>query len=151
MDVSDDAIEQSEKSTESFWSEDIEPVLLNAEPGTKIILDDAPDTKIHKYLQKFLIRYLRTGRHKRVGVTSIQHNLRGAQWTSQSFSSVKWITLMVRGGGKGKLVDWLYETLGIGRRRSRELVELFAEEGRTMNLHQWSPPVLFGEKYAVWV
>ena len=64
----------------------IKPILLEQNPGTCIVLDDAPDSPIHKYLQKFLIKYLRTGRHKKIGVSSIQHNVRGGKWTSQSLS-----------------------------------------------------------------
>ena len=119
--------------------------------GYCVILDDAPDSPVHRYLQKFLTKYLRTGRHKKVGVFSIQHLLRGAKWTSQSFSSVKWIWLGVRGGGRGNIINWLYENLGIPTRKARNLVEIFAETGRFTAIHQWAPGVLFGEKYAVWV
>ena len=114
-------------------------------------LDDAPDSPIHKYLQKFLIKYLRTGRHKKIGVSSIQHNVRGGKWTSQSFSSVKFVSLFVRGSGKGKMVEFLYETLGVGRKKARILVDIFGESGRSMTIHQWSPTIIFGDKYAVWV
>jgi hypothetical protein len=152
VDVSDKAFEDSERgSAEEWWHDDILPVLLDLEPGAKIILDDAPDSKVHKYLQKFLIKYLRTGRHKKIGITSIQHNVRGGKWTSQSFSSVKWVVLFPRGSGKGKQVEWLYETLGVGRKKARILVDIFGETGRSMTIHQWSPTVVFGPKYAVWV
>ena len=152
IDVSDKSFEESERgSPDEWWKTDIEPILKSQPPGTSITLDDAPDCLVHKHLQKFLIKYLRTGRHRRVGITSLQHNVRGGRWTSQSFSSVKTIVLFPRAGGKGKQVDWLYETLGVGRRRARDLVELFAEHGRVMVIHQWSPSVIFGPKYAVWV
>jgi len=152
VDVSDQAFDDSERgSAEEWWRDDILPVLLDLEPGAKIILDDAPDSKVHKYLQKFLIKYLRTGRHKKIGITSIQHNVRGGKWTSQSFSSVKWVVLFPRGSGKGKQVEWLYETLGVGRKKARILVDIFGETGRSMTIHQWSPTVVFGPKYAVWV
>ena len=152
IDVSDKAFEESEKgSADEWWEKDILPILLDQPPGTKIILDDAPDSKVHKYLQKFLIKYLRTGRHKKIGISSIQHNVRGGRWTSQSFSSVKWVCLFVRGAGKGKMVEFLYETLGVGRKKARILVDIFGETGRSMTIHTWSPTVIFGDKYAVWV
>ena len=115
------------------------------------IMDDAPDCLIHKHLQKFLIKTLRTGRHKKQGVLSIQHNVRGGKWTSQSFSSVKHVTLFVRGSGKGKMVEFLYETLGIGRKKARILVDIFGETGRYMTIHQWSPNLIWGPKFAIWV
>jgi hypothetical protein len=80
IDVSDKAFEESERgSPDEWWASDILPVLLDQEEGTSIILDDAPDSKVHKHLQKFLIKYLRTGRHKKIGIVSIQHNVRGGK------------------------------------------------------------------------
>ena len=152
VDVSDEAFEESQAGgADVFWNKHVYPVLKAAEPGTTIILDDAPDSVIHKHLQSFLIKYLRTGRHKKIGVVSIQHNVRGGKWTSQSFSSVKYITLFPRGGGKGKQVDFLYETVGLTRKHARELVEIFSDSGRSMTIHAWSPTVLFGPKFAVFV
>jgi len=152
VDVSDDAFKESEKgSPDEWWNDTIKPILFEQNPGTCIVLDDAPDSPIHKYLQKFLIKYLRTGRHKKIGVSSIQHNVRGGKWTSQSFSSVKFVSLFVRGSGKGKMVEFLYETLGVGRKKARILVDIFGESGRSMTIHQWSPTIIFGDKYAVWV
>jgi len=151
IDISDASIKLAEVPPEQFWKEHVETHLLDADPGTTIILDDAPDSAIHKYLQAFLIKYLRTGRHKKVGIVSIQHNVRGGKWTSQSFSSVKYITLFPRGGGKGKQVDFLNETVGLTRRQAREMVEIFGDSGRHMTIHAWSPSVLFGPKYAVFV
>ena len=97
-----------------------------------------------------MIKYLRTGRHKKVAVVSIQHNIRGSRWTSQAFSSVKNIVLYPRGGGKGKIVDYLNETVGLTRKRANLMCELFAESGRWMAIHSWSPVVLFGPKFATW-
>jgi hypothetical protein len=156
VDVSDSAFDEWQKENEGttpdmWWDRVVFPILNDQPPGTHFVLDDAPDAKIHKYLQKWLIKTLRTGRHRGHGVSSIQHNVRGAKWTSQSFSSVKWVVLFPRGGGKGKQIEWLYENLGVNRKRGRELVEIFAEHGRYMTCHQWSPTVLFGEKYALWV
>jgi len=156
IDVSDKSFEEWQADNDGggpddWWNKGILPILLEQEPGTTIVLDDAPDSKIHKHLQKFLIKYLRTGRHKAIGIISIQHNVRGGRWTSQSFSSVKWVVLFVRGAGKGKMVEFLYETLGVGRRKARELVEIFGEYGRAMVVHQFSPTVVFGDQYAAWV
>jgi len=152
VDVSDKAFKDAEQGTPGdWWDEVIFPVLDNAEPGSCVILDDAPDSVVYKQLQTFLIKYLRTGRHRKVGVVSLQHNVRGGKWTSQSFSSVKNIVLFPRGGGKGKQVEFLNETLGLTRRKATQLCEMFGESGRWMAIHSWSPVVLYGPKYAVWV
>ena len=150
--MSDKAFKESDKgSAEAWWSDVIYPILDQAEPGTTIVLDDAPDSVIYKQLQKFLIKYLRTGRHRKVAIASIQHNVRGGKWTSQSYSSVKNIFLFPRGGGKGKIVEFLNETVGLTRRRAMQLVELFGESGRWMGIHSWSPVVLYGPQYAIWI
>lgn len=152
VDVSDKAFKEADQGTpEQWWDEAIFPVLDNAEEGSTIILDDAPDCVVYKQLQKFLIKYLRTGRHRKVAVVSLQHNVRGGKWTSQSFSSVKTVVLFPRGGGKGKQVDFLNETLGLTRKRANQLCELFSESGRWMAIHSWSPAVLYGPKYALWI
>jgi len=151
LDVSDEAFKESEMgSAVQFWEEKIFPTLNEAEEGTVIVLDDSPDAVVHRQLQKFMIKYLRTGRHKKVAVVSIQHNIRGSRWTSQAFSSVKNVVLFPRGGGKGKIVDYLNETVGLTRKRATQLCEIFAESGRWMAIHSWSPVVLYGPKYAIW-
>ena len=151
LDVSDDALKESGLGNAGqFWDERVFPTLSGAEPGTVIVLDDSPDAVVHRQLQKFMIKYLRTGRHRRVAVVSLQHNIRGSRWTSQAFSSVKNIILFPRGGGKGKIVDYLNETVGLTRKRAALMCEIFAESGRWMAIHSWSPVVLYGPKYAIW-
>ena len=158
VDVSDEAFEEwrTERdgtgTVEDWWeSEIMGNNLKDLEPGTFVVLDDAPDSPVARMLRAWLIKALRTFRHKRIGVCSIQHNIRGGKWTSQSYSSVKWVTLFPRGGGKGLQVEFLNEQQGVPRRRARELVEIFGDHGRWMTIHQWSPPVLFGPKYATFL
>ena len=152
IDVSDRAFNEADQgSAAQWWDEVIFPVLDSAEEGTTIIMDDAPDAKVYMQLQKFLIKYLRTGRHRKVAVISLQHNVRGGKWTSQSFSSVKTVVLFPRGGGKGRIVDFMNETLGLTRRKANEFCEIFAESGRWMAINSWSPVVLYGPKYAIWI
>ena len=156
IDVSDEAFEEWQAENggggpDEWWGSVISPVLDHLEKGIFVVLDDAPDSVVHRHLQKWLIKYLRTGRHKGVGVGSIQHLVRNRNWTTQSFSSVKFVVLYPRGGGKGKQVEWLYENLGVGRKQARAYVDIFGAEARWMMIHQWSPSVVFGPKYAVWV
>ena len=152
IDVSDKAFKDAEQSNAAdWWDQSIYPILNGAEEGTVVVMDDAPDAVVYKQLQKFLIKYLRTGRHRKVAVVSIQHNVRGGKWTSQSFSSVKTVVLFPRGGGKGKIVDFMTETLGLTRRQAINICEQFSESGRWMAIHSWSPVVLYGPKLAMWV
>ena len=152
IDVSDKAFKDAEQgSANQWWDEVIFPILDDAPEGSTIIMDDAPDAVVYRQLQKFLIKYLRTGRHRKVAVISLQHNVRGGKWTSQSFSSVKTVVLFPRGGGKGRIVDFMNETLGLTRRKANEYCEIFSESGRWMAINSWSPVVLYGPKYAIWI
>ena len=152
IDVSDKAFKEAEQgSANQWWDEVIFPILDDAPEGSTIIMDDAPDAVVYRQLQKFLIKYLRTGRHRKVAVISLQHNVRGGKWTSQSFSSVKTVVLFPRGGGKGRIVDFMNETLGLTRRKANEYCEIFSESGRWMAINSWSPVVLYGPKYAIWI
>ena len=152
VDISDKAFKDSEKGAASqWWDEVIFPQLNNAEEGTTIIMDDNKDSEVWRQSRNFMTKYMRTGRHRKVGLVSIQHNVRGGQDTAQAYSSVKTIILFPRAGGKGKQVDFLHELTGVTKRRAHELVEIFGDSGRWMAIHAWSPVVLYGPKYAVWV
>ena len=150
IDVSEETIEESEVAPVEFWEKKVLPVIKAAPPGACIILDDAPSAPIHKQLQAFLVKSLQTYRHKRVGVVSLQHKIRNGKWTSQSFSSVGYITLFPSAGGRGKQIDYLVD-FGLTRKQAREIIEIFGDSGRFMTIHAWSPNVCFGPKYAVFV
>jgi hypothetical protein len=151
IDVSDESMVESEKGAEQWWAEDIKPKLDNLKPGSVIIMDDNKDSAVWKQTREFMIKNMRTGRHKSVGVISIQHNVRGGKDTSQAYSSVKHVFLFPRAGGKGKISMFLHELTGLSLRKSHELVEVFAESGRWLAIHQFSPVVIFGPRYAIFV
>ena len=152
IDVSEDTFKESELgSVDDWWNKEILPQLEKQPPGTVFILDDAPSSVVHRQLQRLLIKMLKTARHRKWGVTSLQHNIRNGKWTSQSFSSVKNVILFPRAGGKGKVVNFLNENFGIRLKKAHELVDIFGESGRWVSLHIWSPTIMFGPKYALFV
>ena len=152
IDVSDKAFKESEKGSASqWWDDDIFPLLRDAEEGTTVVMDDNKDSEVWRQSRRFMNKMMRTGRHRSLGLVSIQHNVRGSQDTSQAYSSVKNVVLFPRAGGKGKQVDFLNETVGVTRKQAYNLVDIFAESGRWMAIHQWSPVVIYGPKYAIWV
>ena len=152
IDVSEDAFKESELgNVDQWWSEEILPLLEKQPPGTMFILDDAPSSIVHRQLQRLLVKKLKTGRHRKWGVTSLQHNIRNGKWTTQAFSSVKNVILFPRAGGKGKCVNFWNENFGIRLKQAHELVNIFGESGRWVNIHTWSPTVMFGPKYALFV
>ena len=133
-------------SVEEWFEETILPPIENAEPGTHVFIDDPKDSLANRQILKLLNKALRTYRHKKIGVTSIQHAIRGRDWTSQSFSSVFGINLFPAGGGKGKIQSFLADEVGVGIRRAREIVKLFAETGRKMLVRQHTPTCLIGDR-----
>jgi len=152
IDVSEDAFKESElESVDQWWNQVILPELEKQPPGTMFILDDAPSAIVHKQLQRLLIKMLKVSRHRSWGVTSLQHNIRNGKWTTQAFSSVKNVILFPRAGGKGKVVNYWNENFGIRLKQAHILVDIFGESGRWVNVHTWSPTVMYGPKYALFV
>ena len=111
-----------------------------------VVLDDPKDSLAAMPLLKWQNTAYRTLRHKDVGMTSIQHSMRGGRWSSQAYSSVKFVHTFPRGSGKGKLVDYLSKDIGVTLRKAREYVNRFADQGRIMTIRMHSPACLIGPK-----
>ena len=147
VDLSDDAFTESELGTvEEWFNRDIHPAFKNIQPGGHVVLDDPKDSLAAKPLLAFQNTAYRTLRHQDVGMTSIQHSMRGGRWSSQAYSSVKYVHTFPRGGGKGKLVDYLSKDIGVPLRLAREYVQRFADNGRVMTVRMHSPSCLVGPK-----
>ena len=140
--------ENGGKSVQDWYEADIKPHLTPKE-YSHVYLDDSPDSPAFRQLMHFQNKAYRTLRHKKVGLTSLQHNLRGNQYTSQAFSSVLGVLTFPRGGGRGKLMKWLADDLGFGIRKARELVATFSDRGRWMFVRIHSPGALIGPRDVV--
>ena len=149
IDLSDAALKESELGVEEWFNRDILPVLRNVESGGHIVLDDPKDSPAAKYLLQWQNTAYRTVRHKNLGMTSIQHSMRGGRWSSQAYSSVKFVHTFPRGSGKGKLVDYISKDIGVPLRQAREYVQMFSEGGRIMTIRMHSPAALIGPKHLV--
>ena len=146
-DLSDEAFEESEHNTvEEWFKNEILPKLKSVREGGHVVLDDPKDSPAAKWLLRWQNTAYRTLRHKGVGMTSIQHSMRGGRWSSQAYSSVKFVHTFPRGSGKGKLVDYLSKDIGVTLRKAREYVERFADNGRVMTIRMHSPSALIGPK-----
>ena len=147
IDMSDDAYDESDSSTPEEWfKKDMLPILKSVQSGGHIVLDDPKDSVAAKYLLAWQNSAYRTVRHKNVGLTSIQHSMRGGRWSSQAYSSVKFVHTFPRGSGKGKLVDYLSKDIGTTLREARQYVQRFADHGRLMTVRMHSPACLIGPK-----
>lgn len=147
VDLSDAAYKESGSSSPEEWfQKDILPFLKNIPPEGHVILDDPKDSMAAMPLMKWQNSAYRTLRHQDVGLTSIQHSMRGGRWSSQAYSSVKFVHTFPRGAGKGKLVDYLSKDIGVPLRFAREYVNKFADQGRVMTIRMHSPAMLIGPK-----
>ena len=147
IDMSDDAYDESDSSTPEEWfKKDMLPILKSVQSGGHIVLDDPKDSVAAKFLLAWQNSAYRTVRHKNVGLTSIQHSMRGGRWSSQAYSSVKFVHTFPRGSGKGKLVDYLSKDIGTTLREARQYVQRFADHGRLMTVRMHSPACLIGPK-----
>ena len=147
VDLSDDAFEESpETSVESWFHNEILPKFKRMGDGSHIVFDDAVDSIAGNYLRKWQNSAYRTLRHKNVGLTSLQHSMRNGRWSSQAYSSVKYVHTFPRGSGKGKLVDYLSKDIGVRLKKAREYVQRFAENGRVMTIRMHNPSCLIGPK-----
>ena len=156
VDTSDEAFENwkendenAGKSIHDWFESAILPPIEHAPPGSHVFLDDSKDSPADKFILKLLNKALRTYRHKKIGVTSLQHAIRGRDWTSQSFSSVFGVVLFPNSGGKGKQVSFLADDIGFGVRRARQLVKLFAETGRECFIRMHTPTCCIGTRAIV--
>ena len=152
VDTSDKGFEEWSKeehnngSVQDWFDQMILPPIENAPRQSHVIIDDPKDSMASKQILRLLNKALRTYRHKGIGVTSLQHAIRGRGDTSQSYSSVFGVTLFPAGGGKGRLQQFLAEDVGLGIRRSREVVKLFANTGRKLIVRRHTPTALIGDR-----
>ena len=147
IDLSDTAFKDSEAgNVEEWFARDMLPILDNVAPHGHIVLDDPRDSPASLQLMRWQNTAYRTLRHSGVGMTSIQHSMRGGRWSSQAYSSVKFVHTFPRGAGKGKLVDYLSKDVGVNLREAREYVQRFADSGRVMTIRLHSPACLIGPK-----
>lgn len=144
----DDWAEDGGGGVQEWYDQEIKPFLIPEKHG-HIYLDDSPDSPAFRQLMHFQNRAYRTLRHKKVGLSSIQHSVRGGQYTSQAFSSVFGVLLFPRGGGRGKIQRFLADDIGFGIRRARELVASFGDTGRWMLVRMHAPGCLLGPHLAV--
>ena len=150
IDLSDEGFEESSANTVDEWfKNDILPKFKRVPEGGHIVLDDPKDSMAAKQLLQFQNTAFRTLRHKGIGMTSIQHSMRGGRWSSQAYSSVKFVHTFPRGSGKGKLVDYLSKDIGVRLKKAREYVQRFADNGRVMTIRMHSPACLIGPKGVV--
>ena len=146
IDCGEQAFRQSAHDTEeAFFREEIERRVWGSLPGTVVVFDDAREIVAAHLVRHLIDKILRVGRHSALSCFSILHNLKSGSWSTQAYSSCKYLTVFPR-TGRAKLVQFLNKDLGIPLARSRDHVYRFAQAGRRLTVSFHAPECLIGEK-----
>ena len=148
VDISEDAINEShEGSPEEYFANRVQMVTDTAPDGSILIADDAMDSepRVAELMRKLIIRVQRIGRHRKLGLIFLLHKLKSGSWSSQAYSSCKYIVTFPR-SQKNKIRDMLEVDFGIPKREAKRTVNDFAQTGRAMVIHCHAPNYICNDK-----
>ena len=148
VDISDSAVNDSQyNSAEEFFNAEVKMRIETAEPGTVCVADDAQDGAVglQEPMRRMIQRLQRVGRHSRVSLIFLMHKIRSGLWTTQAFSSCRYIVLFPR-SQKNKIRDFLEKEIGMLRRDAKRAVKDFGQTSRAMILRMHSPQAILSKK-----
>ena len=96
-------------------------------------------------LRKLIIKLQRVGRHWKCGLVYLVHKLKQGLWTSQSYSSARYIVTFPR-SMKNKIHDLLETDLGMRRKDAMRSVQDFLQTARAMIIRLHCPQMLASKK-----
>ncbi len=137
--------ESIHETEEDFFLNEIKHKIDNASPGTVVVFDDAREIVGSNLVRHLIDKLLRVGRHFGLTLLVILHSLKSGVWSSQAYSSVKFLTTFPR-SQKAKIIGFLNKDLGLPLPESRDHVFAFSQTGRTMTVRFHAPEMLIGPK-----
>lgn len=140
VDISEEAIKESELTPEEYYDQHIQMKVDTAPPGTILCCDDYRDSvpEVAERMRRLIDRIQRVGRHRKLGLIFILHKLKSGLWSSQAYSSCKFVVVFPR-SQKNKIRDLLEHDYGFTKKEARRTVEDFAQTGRACWIHSHSP------------
>ena len=148
IDISEDAINNShEESPQQYFENRVQLMVDTAPDGAILVCDDAMDSHpvVAELMRKLIIRVQRVGRHRKLGLMFILHKLKSGSWSSQAYSSCKYIVTFPR-SQKNKIRDMLETDFGIPKREASRTINDFAQAGRAMIIHCHAPNYIVNSK-----
>ena len=148
VDISEDAINEAHETTpEEFFANRVQMVVDTAPDGAILVADDPMDSEatVAELMRKLIIKTQRVGRHRKLGLMFILHKLKSGSWSSQAYSSCKYIVTFPR-SQKNKIRDMLETDFGITRKEALRTVNDFAQTGRAMTIHLHAPNFIASDK-----
>ena len=137
--------ESVHETEEDFFLNEIKHKVDNAPPGTVVVFDDAREIVGSNMVRHLIDKLLRVGRHFGLTLQVILHSLKSGVWSSQAYSSIKYLTTFPR-SQKAKIINFLNKDLGLSLPVARDHVFAFSQTGRTMTVRFHAPEMLIGDK-----
>ena len=137
--------ESTHETEEDFFRNEIKYKIDNASRGTVILFDDAREIVFPGGVRRLIDKLLRVGRHSGLTIMVILHALKSGHWSSQAYSSVKYLTMFPR-SQKAKIVAFLNKDLALPLSEARDHVFAFSQTGRSMVARFHAPEMLIGPK-----
>ena len=130
---------------EEFFEKEIREKVEEAPPGTVVVFDDARECVSSRQVRQFIDKQLRVGRHAGLSLLVILHSLRSGAWSSQAYSSIRYLTVFPR-SQRAKITSFLNKELALPMGEARDHVYAFSQTGRTMMIRYHAPECLIGPK-----
>jgi len=140
VDISEEAIKDSELTPEEYYEQNIQMKVDTAPDGTILCCDDYRDSvpEVAERMRRLIDRVQRVGRHRKLGLIFILHKLKSGLWSSQAYSSCKYVVVFPR-SQKNKIRDLLEHDYGFTKKEARRTVSEFAQTGRACWIHCHAP------------
>jgi hypothetical protein len=148
VDISDASVDNAfdSQSADEFFQKNVKNAVLNLEPGSVCIVDDAQDSPIYKQMFKMINKLLRTGRHNSIGLCYILHKIKSGLYSTQASSSCRFYTIFPK-LAKGKVLDFLLDQ-GVSKREAvRHLEDFSHARSRQMTVRLHAPTCLISEEF----
>jgi hypothetical protein len=147
IDISEQSLKESGKSPHDFFLTAVKVHIDAAPRGSIVIADDAPDAHptVAELMRNIIIRLQRVGRHSGVGLIFLLHKLSSGLWSSQAYSSARYIVVFPR-SMKNKIRDLFEKEIGLTRKEAKRHLHDFSQTGRAMICRMHSPSAFMNDK-----
>jgi hypothetical protein len=147
IDISEGAIKDSGLTAMDYFSDKVKLLIDNAPKGSVVICDDAQDSDpdLAELMRREIIKLQRVGRHSGVGLIFLLHKLSSGLWSSQAYSSCKFIVTFPR-SMKNRIRKLLEDELGIPKREAERHLFDFSQTDRALVMRMHAPCCFLNKK-----
>jgi hypothetical protein len=141
------SLTESGKSPQDFFTTEVKVQIDAAPRGTICVCDDCPDAHpvVAELMRSMIIKLQRVGRHSGIGLMFLLHKLSSGLWSSQAYSSCRYIVVFPR-SMKNKIRDLFEKEMGITRKEAKRHLHDFSQTGRAMICRMHAPSAFMNDK-----